>query len=187
MLTKLHKLLARPRKKPVAGTFRMALEALESRTVLSATHLAAQAALGDPFPGDALRAPFHADPAPGLAQVGAPHVQDKLRDASDIRGRHPIETSAPGPVNSVRFATEPCGPRPLDPGDAARLRFADPAMATWNSPSYLAMGWRRRTCRLSARSPRLQHWEATWLPCLRREHGSPVRHRSRTFELGGMP
>jgi len=134
MLTRLQKLLVRPRKKRVAGTCRLALEALESRTVLSATHLVAQALLGDPFPADALRAPFHAEPAPDWVQVGVPQLHDKPRDASDVFGRPSIETPAPGPVNSVRFATEPSGPQSPDLGDVARLRLADPGVAKWNSP-----------------------------------------------------
>lgn len=134
MLTRLQKSLARPRKKPVAGTYRLALEALESRTVLSATHLAAHALLGDPFPADALRAPFHAEPAPDWVHVGVPQLHDKPRDASDVFGRPSIETPAPGPMNSIRFATEPSGPWSPDPGDVARLTLADPGMATWNSP-----------------------------------------------------
>ncbi len=134
MLTRLQKSLARPRTKPVAGTHRLALEALESRTVLSATHLAAHALLGDPFPADAQRAPFHADPAPDWGQVGVPQLHDGPRDAGDVFGRPSIETPAPGPMNAVRFATEPSGPRPPDPGDVVRLRLADPGVAKWNSP-----------------------------------------------------
>lgn len=131
MLTRLRKLLARRRKKSVCGDFRLAVEALESRTVLSAMHLAAQAGLGDPLPADALREPFPADPAASLVQAGAPWLRDEARAVRGPAERHQSETPEAGYVNAVRFAAEPLGPRPFEPADAARPKRDDSAAVAW--------------------------------------------------------
>lgn len=94
----------RRRQKLVSASFRLGVEALESRTVLSATHLIAHAMFSEPFPDASPRAPFLADPAPGPVRLGAPPMQDSPRGASEADGRH-----GPGVVFGMTDAPLPGG------------------------------------------------------------------------------
>ncbi len=152
MPTRRHQLLPRRRKSSASASFRLAVEALESRTVLSATHLLAQAMLGEPVPGDALRGSSHADPGPGWGQFGAPSLQTSPRAASEDAGRHSpgksfgafdlpgpggggSAASAPGrgPAGAADWIVVPLVPPPEPP--AARSLDADGGLAAVNRPA----------------------------------------------------